>query len=58
MKGGPCKKEFIAWDGCIQGLKDGDDVKQCYNVTAAMMECMQGYEYYDPMTANQQRPSA
>ena len=58
MKGGPCKKEFIAWDGCIQGLKDGDDVKQCYNVTAAMMGCMQGHEYYDPMTANQQRPSA
>ena len=58
MKAGPCRREFIAWDGCIQGLKDGDDVKQCYAVTAAMMACMQGYEYYDPMTANQLRPSA
>jgi hypothetical protein len=56
MKGGPCRSEFIAWDACIQGLSDGEDIKKCYEVTATMMTCMQEHEYYDPMTANQQRP--
>ena len=55
MKGGPCKDEFIVWDACIQGLKDGEDVKACYEPTASMMGCMQSHEYYDPMTSNQQR---
>jgi len=55
MKAGPCKLEFVAWDTCINGLKEDEDVKVCYEATAQMMACMQGYEYYDPMTSNSQK---
>jgi len=55
MKAGPCKSEFVAWDTCINGLKEDEDVKVCYEATAQMMACMQQYEYYDPMTSNSQK---
>jgi hypothetical protein len=57
MKGGPCKAEFIAWDVCINNLKEDQDVRVCYEATAQMMACMQQHEYYDPMTSNTKRTS-
>ena len=52
MKGGPCKQQFLAWDACVQGLGDDEDVSACFPVTVTMMGCMRQHEYYDVMTAN------
>ena len=52
MKKGPCGAEFKEWDGCVQGLKEGEDLKKCFGLTVAMMTCMKKHEYYDIMTAN------
>jgi hypothetical protein len=52
MKKGPCAHAFKAWDDCVQGLKEEEDLKKCFGLTVAMMECMQQHEYYDIMTAN------
>ena len=51
MKAGPCKQEFLSWDGCIQSLKEQEDMGKCFEVTMAMMGCMREHEYYDMMTA-------
>ena len=56
MKAGPCKLEYMKWDECIQTLKENEQITKCYDVTTDMMSCMQGQEYYDPMTSNQPRP--
>lgn len=55
MKGGPCREQFVEWDTCINGLKEDEDIKMCYEATAQMMACMQQYEYYDPMTSNSRK---
>ena len=52
MKKGPCGHAFRAWDDCVQGLKEGEDLKKCFHLTVEMMECMKQHEYYDIMTAN------
>lgn len=52
MKRGPCGSEFKEWDGCVQRLKEGEDLKKCFGLTVAMMNCMKKHEYYDIMTAN------
>jgi hypothetical protein len=54
MKAGPCGDAFRAWDDCVQGLKDGEDLKKCFPLTVEMMGCMQKHDYYDIMTANSQ----
>jgi intermembrane space import and assembly protein 40 len=51
LKGGPCKEEFLAWDGCLKSLTSKDDLHTCYQQTKTMMTCMQQYEYYDIMIA-------
>jgi intermembrane space import and assembly protein 40 len=58
MKAGPCGDAFRAWDDCVQGLKDGEDLKKCFPMTMDMMTCMQKHEYYDIMTANSQAKMA
>lgn len=51
MKGGPCRSSFIAWDACIKGLGENDELNVCFNQTKEMMKCMQHHEYYDIMVA-------
>ena len=58
MKKGPCGAEFKEWDGCVQGLKEGEDLKKCFGLTVAMMTCMKQHEYYDIMTANSEAKMA
>ena len=58
MKAGPCGDAFKAWDNCVQGLEDGEDLKKCFPLTVDMMGCMQKHDYYDIMTANSQAKMA
>lgn len=51
MKGGPCRDSFIAWDACIKGLGENDELNVCFQQTKEMMRCMQHHEYYDIMVA-------
>jgi hypothetical protein len=51
MKGGPCKQEFLEWDGCIKALQENQELRDCFGPTKSMMYCMKNYEYYDIMTA-------
>jgi hypothetical protein len=51
MKKGPCRDSFIAWDKCIKGLGENDELNVCFQQTKEMMKCMQHHEYYDIMVA-------
>lgn len=51
MKGGPCKQQFLEWDGCIKALEENQELRDCFSPTKSMMYCMKEYEYYDIMTA-------
>jgi len=50
MKGGPCRKEFIAWENCINIRKDeessNDFVDRCGNQTIDLKNCCDQHEYY------------
>ena len=33
MKGGPCKKEFIGWEECVDSIGEKEDLNKCFPVS-------------------------
>ncbi|GJP83153.1 hypothetical protein CLOP_g13348 [Closterium sp. NIES-67] len=48
MKGGPCREEFIAWEGCVEAAEKAGEsiVDRCVGPTEALKTCMEGNEGY------------
>lgn len=51
IKRGPCKDEFLSWEGCLLNLQDGEELTKCFQVTRELMKCYLKHEYYDVFTA-------
>uniref|UniRef100_A0A061SBZ6 GCK domain-containing protein n=1 Tax=Tetraselmis sp. GSL018 TaxID=582737 RepID=A0A061SBZ6_9CHLO len=52
MKGGPCKKEFVAWSNCVDVERErgSDFTEECQRQTLALQSCMMSNaDYYGPM---------
>lgn len=52
MRGGPCRKQFIAWEECVEDadMKEDDIVDKCFDVTGLLKKCMLAHsDYYEPV---------